>query len=78
MARISTRTNDRHENIARVANQAAETALCLYAHVNGVTFTDEDFDAQQATMREAIMEQLHRVEHAKALETHAALVTRAC
>ena len=64
MARIRNRTNERHENMARVANQAAETALCHYAHLNGVRFSDEDFDAQQATMRNAILEQLHRVEHA--------------
>jgi len=73
MARIQTRTNERHENIAKAANQAAEAALCHYAHFNGVHFTDEDFDAQQATMRNAIMEQLHRIEHAKVLATHAAL-----
>lgn len=75
MARIQNRTNERHANLAKVANQAAETALCHYAHLNGVTFTDEDFDAQQATMRNAILEQLHRIEHAKVLETHAALDT---
>lgn len=64
MAAIHNRTNERHANMARVANQAAETALCHYAHVNGVTFSDEDFDAQQKIMRDAILEQLHHVEHA--------------
>lgn len=60
MARISTPTNTRHDNIARVAAQHAEAALCHYAHLNGCVFSDEQFETQAKVIRKAISEQLLR------------------
>lgn len=76
MATIVNRTNTRHANIAKAANQAAEAALCHYAHLNGVTFTDAEFDAAKYATANGILEQLHRVEHAKARDELAVALHR--
>lgn len=70
MARISTPTNTRHEHIARIANQTAETALCTYAQLNGITFSDAEFAAAQIAIRDQVAEQLHLVDHAKAIAAY--------
>lgn len=51
----------RDENIARVANQAAETALAHLFHVNGHGLVpSEVFDPLQVELRNVLMEQLFK------------------
>lgn len=53
---------ERARNMARVADQAAETALCHLVHVNGYCLSAEQFEATWVDMAAALAVAMVRAE----------------
>jgi hypothetical protein len=53
---------ERAANVAAVAQQAAELALCHLGYRNGLRWTDERFEEERRVLSEALQLHLRRVE----------------